>query len=239
VRPLSCPAQSRGSSSCTPTEELETRRAERRLHPKLPAPLDRIRHITLIVVAALAGLAAIAPAALAANYHDAIRDCNDDGVLQGRYTAHTLRQARQHLPASLREYSDCADVLARALAAAARPGSGGLGGGNTAPPLGNPALTTGSGAIAPTVAQKNALEQQAKQSTSDRPPSGLAVGGHTITPGTAGLANAAAHTSPNDLPGPLLAALLALAAAGALAGGLSLRHRWPETRRVALRILRR
>jgi hypothetical protein len=200
--------------------------------------LARIRHIFLIPLAALAVLAASAPSAMATNYHDAIRDCNDDGVLQGRYTARTLRQARNHLPASLREYSDCADVLARAIAAASRPGSGGTAGGYTAPPVGNPALTTGSGAIAPNAGQKNALEQQAKHSTSDHPP-GVTVAGQSITPGTAGLANAAARTSPNDLPSPLLAALIALAAAAALASALVMRHRWPETRRVAQRILRR
>ena len=190
-------------------------------------------------MAVLAVLGTSAPAALATDYHDAIRDCNDDGVLQGRYTRSTLRQARQHLPASLREYSDCSDVLARALAAAARPGSGGTAGGQTAPPVGNPALTTGSGAIAPTIEQKTALEQQAKQSTNDHPPGGLAVGGRAVIPGTAGLANAAVRTSPNDLPSPLLAALIALAAVGVLLAGLSVRHSWPETRRVALRILRR
>jgi hypothetical protein len=201
--------------------------------------LGRIRHILTIAVAALAVLAASAPSAFATNYHDAIRDCNDDGVLQGRYSIHTLRQARSHLPTSLREYSDCDSVLARAIAAAAKPGSGGVAGGYTAPPLGNPALTTGSGAIAPNADQKQALEQQAKQSTSDRPPSGLAVGGHPVIPGTAGLRNAAVRMSPNDLPSSLLIALIALAATALLASALALRHGWPETRRVALRILRR
>ena len=180
--------------------------------------LARIRHLPMPAVAALAVLAATAPSAVATNYHDAIRDCNDDGVLQGRYTLHTLRQARSHLPASLREYSDCADVLARAIAAAARPGSG---------------------AIAPNADQKRALEQQAKQSTSDHPPSDISVGGHSILPGTAGLASSAVKVSPNELPAPLLIALIALAATGALATSLVMRHRWPETRRVALRILRR
>ena len=201
--------------------------------------LGRIRHIFLAGAAALAVVAATAPVAVAANYHDAIRDCNDDGVLQGRYTLHTLRQARSHLPASLREYSDCSDVLARAIAAAGRPGSGGSAGGGTAPPLGNPALTTGSGAIAPNIQQKQALEQQAKLSTNDRPPTEVSVGGHKVLPGTASLASSAVHASPNDLPGPLLIALIVLAATAALASALVMRYRWPETRRVALRILRR
>jgi hypothetical protein len=203
------------------------------------ALLGRIRHILLASVAAAAVLAGTAQSAAAADYHAAIRDCNDDGVLQGRYSLHTLRQARAHLPASLREYSDCADVLARAIAAAGRPGSGGSAGGGTAPPLGNPALTTGSGAIAPNVQQKQALEQQARKSTSDVPPTDIAVGGRKVLPGSAGLTNTAVHTSPNDLPGPLLILLILLAATAALATGLALRNRWPETRRVAGRLLRR
>jgi hypothetical protein len=199
--------------------------------------LARIRHIPVILAAALAVLAGGAPAASAANYHDAIRDCNDDGVLQGKYSRSTLRQARKHLPASLREYSDCGDVLARAIAAAGR--SGGSGGGDTAPALGDPALTTGSGAIASNPDQLNALKEKAKGSTDDRGPGQIAVGGATVTPGAAGLSNKSLRTSPNELPEPLLLALAALGAMGALAGFLVMRHRWPETRRVAIRILRR
>jgi len=201
------------------------------------ALLGRIRHILL---GAVAVLAVTTQTAGAADYHAAIRDCNDDGVLQGHYSLHTLRQARAHLPASLQEYSDCADVLAKAIAQAGRPGSGGTAGGGTAPPLGNPALTTGSGAVAPNTQQKQALEQQASQSTKDVPPTDITVGGRNVLPGSAGLSNTAAvHASPNDLPGPLLVLLIVLAATAALATALALRHRWPETRRVALRILRR
>jgi hypothetical protein len=189
------------------------------------------------VVVALALLAVVAPSALAANYHDAIRDCNDDGVLEGHYTRSTLRQARNHLPSSLREYSDCADVLARALAATPTHGTGG---GGTAPPLGDPHLTTGSGAIASNPAQLNDLKKQASRSTDDRAPAKVTVGNTAVTPGTAGLVNTAARTSsPNELPKPLLVALIALAAMGVLAGLMVLRQRWPETRRVALRLLRR
>jgi hypothetical protein len=197
--------------------------------------------LQLIAVALVALAAALVPqAALAANnYHDAIRDCNDDGVLQGRYTPRTLRQARNHLPQSLREYSDCEDVLARALAAAAKPGSGGTGGGDPTPALGDPNLTTGSGAIASNAGEKSALENQAKKSTNDVAPTGILVGGHSIKPGTAGLSTDAVRASPNDLPTPLIAALIALALMGLLAGRQLWRHGWPETRSVALRLLRR
>jgi hypothetical protein len=198
----------------------------------------RLRHVTTVLAVALSTVAA-PQSAIAANYHDAIRDCNDDGVLQGRYSQHTLRQARNHLPSSLREYSDCEDVLARALAAAAKPGSGGTGGGNQAPATGDPALTTGSGAVASNAGEKSALENQAKKSTNDVAPRGITVGGHAIEPGTAGLSTDAVRVSPNDLPTPLIAALIALALMALLAGWQLWRHGWPETRDAALRILRR
>src|SRR3954454_15543359 len=169
MRPLSWRAQGQGRSSRSTPEEPRTCRAGRRLHPETTSlARQRIRHIPVIVTAALAVLAASAPVASAADYHDAIRDCNDDGVLQGQYSRSTLRQARNHLPASLREYSDCADVLARAIAAAGK--KGGTGGGDSAPPLGNPALTTSSGAIASNPDQLNALKEKAKKSTDDRAP---------------------------------------------------------------------
>jgi len=182
-------------------------------------------------------LAAHAPGALAADYHEAIRDCNDDGTLQGHYSRSTLRQARNHLPASLREYSDCADVLARAIAAAGK--SGGTGGGQPAPALGDPALTTGSGAIASNPDQLNTLKQKTKQSTDDRAPAKIAVGGTQVTPGTAGISNKALRTSPNELPSSLLIALIALAVTAILATLFVMRNRWPETRRAAIRLLSR
>jgi hypothetical protein len=200
--------------------------------------VPRIRHIPVILVAALAVLGASAPVASAADYHDAIRDCNDDGVLQGQYSRSTLRQARNHLPASLREYSDCADVLARAIAAAGK--NGGRGGGDPAPALGDPNLTTGSGAIASNPDQLSTLKEKAKKSTDDRAPHDVAVGdGATVTPGTAGLSNKSLRASPNELPQALLFALVALAAMGLLAALTVMRQRWPETRRVAIRLFRR
>ena len=120
MRPLNWRSQGRSSSPRSPTEEPQNRRAGKRLHPDVPRPaLTRIRNIT-IALFALAMLAVTAPAAQA-DYHQAIKDCYDDGVLQGTYTPRELRQAISHLPSSISEYSDCSDVLSRALAAGRRP----------------------------------------------------------------------------------------------------------------------
>src|SRR4051812_50194942 len=57
-----------------------------------------------------------------------IRDCADDGVLEGHYTPSELRKARDNLPTDVDEYSDCSDVLSRALATDTSPSHSGSGG---------------------------------------------------------------------------------------------------------------
>src|SRR5215210_7102610 len=68
----------------------------------------------LLLVLLLALLVA-APAASAGTRQDIISDCYDDGRLNGNYTASQIRDARNNLPADVDQYSDCRDVLARAL----------------------------------------------------------------------------------------------------------------------------
>src|SRR3954467_15251305 len=63
------------------------------------------------------------PAAEAASTTQILRDCADDGVLQGNYKPSELRKARQNIPTDTDEYTDCRDVLARA-ATGAVAGSG-------------------------------------------------------------------------------------------------------------------
>jgi hypothetical protein len=71
-----------------------------------------------IFLALVAAVLVLAPSARAAGTTQIIRDCADDGVLQGNYTLTELRNARSHIPAELDEYSDCRDVLTRAIASA-------------------------------------------------------------------------------------------------------------------------
>jgi hypothetical protein len=221
----------------TPAGKPETCRAGRRLRPDVP-DLIRIRHIPLALVA-LAVLALGATAAHA-NYRDAIKDCADDGVLQGTYNKRELREARKHLPSDLREYSDCDSVLVAALASLANKGKGGRAGGGTLPPAGPPALTTSSGAVASSPQQLDALKQETNHTIDGtKQPPRVPVAGRTVTPSTGGLASAAARTAANRFPVPLLMALIAMGAMGAIAAFVLMRHRWPETRRVALRLLRR
>ena len=81
----------------------------------------------LLLVWLLALLVA-APAASAGTRQDIISDCYDDGRLDGNYTPSQIRDARNNLPADIDQYSDCRDVLARALGGSGDKALGGGGG---------------------------------------------------------------------------------------------------------------
>ena len=72
-----------------------------------------------------------ASAARAAGTEAILRDCQDDSVLQGHYSVEELRKARRDMDADIREYTDCSDVIGRAIAAkTSSASSGGNGGGS-------------------------------------------------------------------------------------------------------------
>ena len=69
-------------------------------------------------MAMLAALLLFVPSVAQAQDSQAIlRDCADDSILQGDYSASAMRSARDDIPAELDEYSDCRDVLSREIAA--------------------------------------------------------------------------------------------------------------------------
>jgi len=84
---------------------------------------------------------------------DILRDCADDGILQETYSASKMRDARNNIPAELEEYSDCRDVLSRAISAktAASSNSGGNdgSGGGTGGSTGGTSGGTGGGTSDP------------------------------------------------------------------------------------------
>jgi hypothetical protein len=58
---------------------------------------------------------ALATAASSGTPAQAITDCNDHGRLTQSYSAPVLRQALAQMPADVREYTDCFDVIERQL----------------------------------------------------------------------------------------------------------------------------
>jgi hypothetical protein len=175
--------------------------------------------LRLVLAWALLGLIVV-PAANAASTTQILRDCADDGVLQGHYTPSELRKARQNIPTDTDEYTDCRDVLARAATdAIAGSGSGGGGsgggsggsggsaggGGGGADGSGGGGAGVGAGAgalLTPSTPEDQSVLADAAKAGAPH------IGGRTV-----GISAADVR---NDIPSPLIV-VLALLAATALA----------------------
>ena len=130
-----------------------------------------------------------APAALADTRDDIIRDCNDDGRLDGDYTPSQIRDARKHIPADVDQYSDCRDVLTRALGGTGKSNvgaatGGGSGGGTSG------GGSSGGGSAAPATPLTPAGPEDEKAiagAAADGGTDAVEVGGTPIVPGEGGL----------------------------------------------------
>jgi hypothetical protein len=168
-------------------------------------------------------LTAASPALAAGTRQKILQECQD-GRLSGDYTAKEIRDARNHIPTDIDQYSDCRDVLARALASRAGGGGGGAGGAAG----GGGGLGGTGGGDGPLLTPETPADSSAiakAQTDGDKP---VEVGGTPIAPGATGFAAGAPRTS---LPARIIAVLVllgiaALAAAAPLvrrhAGALSL-----------------
>ena len=161
-----------------------------------------------IIVAGLLLALVLATPAQAASRGQIIRDCADDGQLQGSYTQSELRDARQNLPSDVAEYTDCADVLRRAelpdrrrSASGGGESGGGADGGATG---GTGAGGSGGGPLTPTTDADR--QELAKAATSGG--AGVEIGGQSIVPGAAGLGGDAVR---NGVPAALVVVLVLLA----------------------------
>jgi hypothetical protein len=169
-----------------------------------------VRH--LLILGALAALALPAPAFASAD--QVIRDCARDGKLDQKYSNSELRRARNNLPADLDEYSDCRDVIAAAIKGGSDKGigSGSPGIGATDPAGEAAAQATDQGDLAAIASGKG-------------PKPSVDVGGTSLSPDSSGFFNVGGAA--NEVPLPLLLALILLSLF-ALASGLgALRERVP------------
>jgi hypothetical protein len=82
---------------------------------KLAAMTRRAIMILALGCALCAGVPALASAAPGAVASQAINDCNDHLKLTQTYSSQVLRQALAQMPADVREYTDCFDVIERQL----------------------------------------------------------------------------------------------------------------------------
>jgi glycosyltransferase involved in cell wall biosynthesis len=170
------------------------------------------------LIALLALLLAAPPALADATRNKILRECQT-GRLTGDYTAREIRDARNNIPDDLDQYTDCRDVLTRALLSRAGAdsgsGGGGTGGGGTVGGTGGGG--GGGGDSAAPLTPSTDADRQALEQASGAP---VNVAGRPVTPGESAFRN--------DLPAPLLV-LLALLAAAAVAGlAPQLRKRAPS-----------
>lgn len=172
-----------------------------------------VRHLCLPCALLLLAL----PAPAFASPDDVIRDCARDGRLDKEYSNAELRRAKDNLPADLDEYSDCRDVIAAAI----KGGSD----------LGGAAGSPGLGAIDPAAEAAAQAQDQADLAAalSGEPPA-VDVGGTSLEPDSSGFFNLGGAA--NNVPLPLLLALILLGLLAMASGIGSLRERVPALARI-------
>lgn len=192
-----------------------------------------MRRSLATMAVAVAALAGIAPAAHASTRSKIIADCSDDGVLQGRYTASQLRDARKHLPSDVAEYTDCPDVLRRAELNIGGPGGSGgtstgtgTGGGATAPG-GGPPSSGGAAIPAAPATPQTPSDQAALDAAAQAAGQPVTVSGRPLLAGSEPLRRG---YRANGLPTSLVIALILLALAGVALSVPPVRRRFPQLR---------
>jgi hypothetical protein len=197
------------------------------------APMRRTIFLALLATLLLV------PAARAADSEQIWQDCKDS-VLQGHYTTAELRKADSSMPSDVSEYTDCHDVISRAIAAKTSSsgskgggsGGGGGGGGGGSSSNGGGSGGSGSGAggadtpdstpaapVTPSTPQDQAALTEA--ATSGNQP--VTLDGKAVLPG--GASRLAADVGRNPLPTTLVLVLIMLALAALLGGGVRVRNR--------------
>lgn len=200
------------------------------------------------VFACLLALLIAAPGASAQSTDAIIKDCSDDSKLSKKYSPSALRKARNNIPDDADEYTDCRDVLNRAISSIGNPSNGGGNdnGGDTTGSTGSSGNQSGgddsggssdpsAGADEPLTPQDD-TERSALKQAEDAASGPVQVGQEKITPGSSSLATQAGR---NGIPTPLVV-VLALLGAAALVGSVPIARRQLAAAGPALlRLLRR
>jgi hypothetical protein len=174
----------------------------------------------LLLLVALALLAL--PGSAMAN---PIADCNTDGDLDKQYSNAELRRAIEKLPADLDQYSNCREILTGAITGGSdrggnRPTSPDPASGSTLPPEEHEARA------------QDVEDLAAITADPEKSPPSVRVGDEKVEPGSNGLFDLASAS--NDLPVPLLVALIALALVALIGGLVAMRERIPALSRIPL-----
>jgi hypothetical protein len=178
-----------------------------------------IRAATRLLVLAVLAVLALPGGAMA----NPIIDCSNDGDLDKPYSNDQLRRALDKLPTDLDEYSNCREILSGAI-------TGGSDKGGNRPTIG------ADGAPLPAdehaARTKDTEDLQAITSDPEENPPSVKVGDERVEPGSNGLFDLASAS--NDLPLPLLVALIALGLVALIGGLVAMRERVPALARIPL-----
>ncbi|MGI8844921.1 MAG: hypothetical protein ACR2HC_01890 [Thermoleophilaceae bacterium] len=142
-----------------------------------------------------------------------VRDCAEDGSVDGNYSNKDLKAALKQLPADLDEYSDCRAAISSAIGPGAggskssRRGGGG-GGGSSTPGAPNPD-TNGDGKVDANERKAAAATELALKRNAKRQETEAKLGKRSVDP-TRAAAIAASETK-NGLPLPVILAIVAIA----------------------------
>jgi hypothetical protein len=93
-----------------------------------------VRMLCVVVVGGMLALALATPAAHAASGgvgNPVINDCEHNPQLTHAWTLSQLREALKVMPADVKEYSGCYDIIEEAILKDRRPGTGGGSGGSS------------------------------------------------------------------------------------------------------------
>ena len=167
----------------------------------------------LLITAVLGCL--LLPAAAWASGDAVIKDCTDDGVIQGHYSQQDYKNALNNLPTDVDEYTNCRDVIKRAQLAATGGGGGGGGGTSGAVPVAPP----GQDPLASASPAERAAVEAARNGGASKP---IRIGGKLVQPGKLGFGGLG---SPTTLPTSLIAVLVAIGIAAAAAAVTYVRNR--------------
>jgi len=168
-------------------------------------PNRRMRRALLLTIL----LCLLSPAAALGSGQDVVRDCADNGTIDGNHPDSDYASALSSLPTDVDEYTDCRQIISRARRDNAGGSSGGglFGGGGFD-------LPGGGGATGPA----NAAEQEALDDALSSGNAAVTLQGDPIVPGASGIgADALRHAIPTPLLIVLI--LLGVAALASLLGG--------------------
>jgi hypothetical protein len=161
----------------------------------------------------LALVAALAATPAHAAPIDVIRDCSEDGSLDGKYSQDELSGALRQLPSDLDEYTDCRSVIRGAQLSGARGKGSKKAKESTAGRV--------DAAAPPSADEQRRLDHAADSGGEVR------IGGEQLAPGGRG-APVASSSLGTDLPTSLLVLLVTLGLAMLVGAALAVQRRWPD-----------